>query len=280
MKPDKPRLEAEAVYRLGYEEEWGQVINLLRRHRDQIAQDERLQIAFAQTLEGWFFTDWSAWDPIVLNDALEKLFYLYLGGALHLPERHVLTSVSVLVDWYKDRNLQKAYQLARAFPDQADFKPVIAKYNNTIINNKISGKPYKGRNLTTSLFKSKQEEQFFYAVRQVFPSFAVHPNVALSALVDFQAIQGRLSGEEAAYFFRAVVDCVVFDQHKRYVPVYFFELDSVYHEQADQQHRDHMKDRIISLAGKTVQRIRVDDNPSVDAYIRVLRQALSLDKTA
>lgn len=272
MKPAKIKLEPEAIYRLGYTEAWGEVIGLLRRHRDRIAQDERLQVAFSQTLEGWFYTDWSGWDPIILNDALEKLYYLHLGGALQLDEAHILTALETLVAWYKTRDPQKAYQLARAYPAHPPFEAVIA--NQKTGSEKGGGHVYLGRDHRTSLFKSAQEERFFYAVRQVFPSFAVYPNVALSALLDFKGIGPALSGEEAAYFFRAVVDCVVFDQHQRYRPVYFFELDSIYHEDADQQHRDHMKDRILALAGQTLHRIRLDHTPATDDFIIAIRECI------
>ena len=94
------------------------------------------------------------------------------------------------------------------------------------------------------------------AVRDVFPMFMAYPNVALSTLIDFDKIQSVLSSDERNYFFTAVVDCVVFDQHKEYTPIYFFELDSSTHDNESQRKRDKMKDNILAAAGQRLYRIR------------------------
>ena len=83
-------------------------------------------------------------------------------------------------------------------------------------------------NHTISLFKSNQEMQFFMGVRDVFQTFVVYPNVSLSCVIDFEKIKNDLSPEERSFFFRGIIDCVVFDQHNRYKPIKFFELDSIY----------------------------------------------------
>ena len=118
-------------------------------------------------------------------------------------------------------------------------------------NRKIVNEDY-----TTSLFKSRQEEEFFMGVREAFPMYTVYPNVALSCVINFDKIKIHLSQEERAFFFKGIIDCVVFDHHKSYKPTRFYELDSSYHDSLEQKQKDSYKDNILSLAGQRLNRIR------------------------
>ena len=128
------------------------------------------------------------------------------------------------------------------------------------------------RDATINLFKSQQEHDFFQALRQVFPRFDVYLNVGLSTLIDFGAIKEDLSQEERTFFFRGVVDCVVFDQFQDYKPVYFVELDSAYHDFEEQKLKDTYKDKILAMAGKKLYRIRKNSNEvGVKEFIQMIR---------
>ena len=129
---------------------------------------------------------------------------------------------------------------------------------------------------TRPLFKSRQESEFFQALRQVYPRYDVYPNVALSCLIDFDAIQLELSSEERRYFFMGIVDCVVFDQFRSYRPLYFFELDSSYHDTPEQRTKDRYKERILALAGQKLYRIRKVDRPvGIDGFVTMIREVLN-----
>ncbi|MGJ7513040.1 DUF2726 domain-containing protein [Pseudomonas baetica] len=109
---------------------------------------------------------------------------------------------------------------------------------------------------TVKLFKSQQEENFFEAVRRVFPTYNPYPNVALSSVLDINAFKDDLTSKEHSYFFRAVVDSVVFDARDSYTPKFFFELDSVHHDSAQARENDSMKDAIFRAANVKLTRIR------------------------
>lgn len=113
-----------------------------------------------------------------------------------------------------------------------------------------------GKSLTIGLFKSRQEQNFFEAVREAFPTYHPYPNVAVSCILDFAGIKSSLSQAEREYFFKAIVDCVVFDASSGYEPRYFFELDSVFHGSERAVANDHMKDGIFSAANVKLIRIR------------------------
>lgn len=114
----------------------------------------------------------------------------------------------------------------------------------------------KGNSAKRSLFRSGQEENFFLAMRSAFPTFVPYPNVALNAVIDFDQIKGSLSDRERDFFFRAMVDSVVFDPNIGYTPLYFFELDSSHHDNPVQAQRDAMKDKIFEVANVKLHRVR------------------------
>ncbi len=110
------------------------------------------------------------------------------------------------------------------------------------------------------------------AAREVFATYFVYPNVALSSLVDYDRLKAHRSGTERRYFFHARIDCVVFDQHDGYRPRFFFELDSPFHDADDRQMRDRHKNRILALAGQRLYRIRPQIRyPDRAAYIALLK---------
>jgi hypothetical protein len=112
-------------------------------------------------------------------------------------------------------------------------------------------------------------------VREVFATYLVYPNVALSTVIDFEAVRERLASDERQYFFRGVIDCVVFDQHGGYRPLHFFELDSPLHDDAERFSNDGRKDRIVSTAGKQLHRIRSRNRRAgKTAFVRLLRESV------
>lgn len=117
------------------------------------------------------------------------------------------------------------------------------------------------KNSTIKLFKSIQEYEFFYSIRDNYPTHLIYPNVALSSLINFDEIKHNLGKLESDYFFKATIDCVVFKQdNNNFEPMFFFELDSIYHDEKKPRLNDRMKDKILSLAGQKLFRIRAKDN--------------------
>lgn len=113
-----------------------------------------------------------------------------------------------------------------------------------------------GKSHVIKLFKSQQEKNFFEAVRQAFPTYHPYPNVALSCILDFDKIKNNLTHQHQNYFFKAVVDCVVFDSSKDYIPLYFIELDSVFHDTTKAKENDLLKNQIFEVANTKLIRVR------------------------
>ncbi|CDF92332.1 MULTISPECIES: DUF2726 domain-containing protein [unclassified Pseudomonas] len=133
-----------------------------------------------------------------------------------------------------------------------------------------------GKPKTIRLFKSKQEENFYEAVRRVFPTYHPYPNVALSCVLDYPAIKDHLSEKTRSYFFRGIVDSVVFDVGSGYEPKYFIELDSSFHDDPQAQANDQMKDAIFRAANTKLIRIRPLNTKasSVEEFERLVRELM------
>ena len=128
-------------------------------------------------------------------------------------------------------------------------------------------------------FRSKQEREFFAALKDVFHQHIVYPNVSVTSVVDFEKIRDRLTSEDRDYFFRAIIDCVVFDyEDGLYQPILFYELDSAYHDDPTRKAKDTQKDRILAAAGQRLRRIRTSGAAiSREEFIKLIREFTAKD---
>jgi len=274
-------LNQEIVYRLVYERQWAALLDLVYIHRSTIAKDVLLNQA-VDTFVTVFFSELENGAASDHEKELEKLFLLHVGRFYVLLDRFFDQVVTALVEINKKRP-QVALGYARHCPDNEVCAEVISRYgqpdqahiahphDDTIeVTKSISGRQ---DDLTTSLFKSQQEVDFFLAVKEVFPSCLVYPNVALRCLFDYEALKNRLTGEERRYFFTGLVDCVVFEEKDGYRPLHFFELDSIMHDDETQRTRDRHKERILSQAGKNLYRIRKRGRDiNQPSYVQLIRE--------
>lgn len=272
-------IDHEAVYQCVYEQRWGELLDVLHRHHAAITDDPLLAHA-VETFVGVFFDTLDVAVPAPHADVLEKLFLLHTGGFYRLSEAHFDQVVEALVALHSDRP-EAAAGYARFSPSNPRCAQVLAAHASRLPVpvahagplDVAASTPLTQADATTSLFKSKQELDFFLAVREVFATYFVYPNVALSGLIDYERLRDHLSGPERQYFFRALVDCVVFDQHDGYRPCYFFELDSPLHDAEARQANDRRKERILALAGQTLYRIRPRTAvPDRSAFITLLKE--------
>ena len=173
-----------------------------------------------------------------------------------------------------------AYNYAKNWEELNIAKEIIFEYKKKEVKNTqhevISIKKYENSSkekCTIKLFKSKQEFNFFKAVIQTHQNFFTYPNVALSCLIDFEKIKDELSSAERDYFFKAIVDCVVFSvKDNNYEPINFYELDSYYHDNVRVINNDRMKTKIFEVSGLKLIRIRPKNNesPNIEQVIKAI----------
>ncbi len=255
-------MDYEHLYGLMEREAWPAVIAFAHRHHASIRGDARAEQVL-QTFEDEFFRRLDRRS----ETSLERLVLLHSGGMRRLPEERFERLVERLVALKEEvGDGRAALAYARFCPQNARCRAAIARYEGAEAEEVAHAQSARIRlsetrrpaaaDHTLPLFKSRQEAVFFAALRETFPTFLVYPNVALSALLDFEALRADLTQAERAFFFKGLVDAVVFDQHAGYRPRYFFELDSPHHDAAAPRRRDAHKDRILALAGQRLCRIR------------------------
>lgn len=278
-------IDYEQIYQLTFGKQWLELLDLVYKY-SRIASTDELVMSAVRTFENEFFEEL---DRGITKDnletLLEKLFLLDKGKIYQLSKERSGRIVVELVKLYKSKGLTKqAYDYAKFYPKNEICAEVISEYEGAlptkvithsqtqtirvIQNNNIANVNY-----TTSLFKSRQEMEFFMAVREVFQMFVVYPNVSISCLINFDKIKNELSSEEKSFFFKGIVDCVVFDQHNNYKPIKFFELDSPHHDLQEQKLRDNYKNNILALAGQKLYRIRkISDRQGKTEFIKLIRE--------
>ena len=281
-------IDYEQIYQLTFRKQWAELLELVYKYSKFASSDELVKRA-VNTFENEFFEEL---DKGIAKDnietVLENLFLLHKGKIYSLTEDRAITVVVELVNIYRNKgSMLEAYNYAKFYPKQEICSEVIRLHQESLPkvvehsqshqikvteNKNISNVKY-----TTSLFKSHQEMEFFMAVRENFQMFVVYPNVALSCLIDFDKIKSNLSQEERSFFFRGIVDCVVFDQHESYKPIKFFELDSSYHDSSEQKLRDSYKDKILAVAGQTLYRIRkTSENQGRAEFMKLIREIVNI----
>jgi len=262
-----PPLSSEQVYQFLAQKKWSELVELLHAYCKIIPSDYALEAAF-KVVESEVIRNFDEFQQDEKFERNLSNLYLLHSGKLYLLSDTTVNKLIVELAKVHDKkgDIEQANYYAAKFPQDSFCASVIEKYSQTLPKvvahsqsqriRVTENKNVSASNHTISLFKSPQEHDFFMAVRDVFPMFMAYPNVALSTLIDFDKIQSVLSSDEKNYFFTAVVDCVVFDQHKEYTPIYFFELDSSTHDNESQRKRDKMKDNILAAAGQRLYRIR------------------------
>lgn len=116
------------------------------------------------------------------------------------------------------------------------------------------------------LFKSPLESHFYQALKEVLPTYFVYPNVALSNIFDFDMIKEHLTGNEKDFYFKGVVDFVVYDPADNHAPKYFFEVDSSFHDKPNAKRLDNLKDSIFDKANIPLYRMRAERGSMTTAH--------------
>lgn len=277
-------IDYEHIYKLTFRKQWAELLELVYKNSQEASSDE-LVMGAVKTFEDEFFGEL---DKGVKGDnvqpLLEKLFLLDKGRTYKLSEERLVKVIVNLVQICHEKGLiEKAYSYAKFCPNneicaevidrKEESLPKIVAHSQSNHIQVTENRKIATENYTISLFKSMQEKEFFMSVREVFQMFIVYPNVSLSCVINFEKIKIYLSQDEKNFFFRGIIDCVVFDQHNNYKPTKFFELDSHYHDSPEQKQKDSYKDKILSLAGQKLYRVRkTSDHQGRNEFMKLLRE--------
>jgi hypothetical protein len=283
----KLKLEREDIFQLVSTKDWTTLIEVLSDNNKYkiIAADPVLQPLINQ-----YFID-----ELLNSDKYKQdISYKYYLQNLHQLQKSKKHDYKLSDENFRkvvvkivqvETNLEQACNYARDYPENEVCQPAILKYQKTkpkVIQHSQAGTLYvtENKNIsledhTISLFKSMQEYHFYKAVRDVFPTYFVFPNVSFNTVLNLQSMKNLLEKDELNHFYAGLIDCVVIDPENNYKPIKFFELDSPFHDSEMQQHKDSLKDSILAKAGQKLIRIRRTkvENSERD-FIQLIREAL------
>ncbi len=279
-------IDHEEIFQAVKGQNWNYLIGILHKNKNEILSDLLLTKA-AQTFVTEFLSQVDSYpiDRIDITENLETLWTLDKGDfyKLSLYDLQFVTCQIVKRKW--ETNLGEAYNYANLYPSETICKIVIETYekespkniehSQSDIISVTERKEFANVDYTINLFKSGQEKQFYDALKNTFPTFQIYPNVAISCLLNWILLKSSLIEEESKYFFSGIIDVVIFDQVEGFKPIYFFELDSSFHDDTESQRKDKIKDSIFAHAGVKITRIRKKDpNVNVEEFIKLIRELI------
>lgn len=287
IKNDNTMIDRETIFQLVNKKDWQKLIDTFKLNDNYtfVSNDPVLKPLIDQYFIDELLSKSSMDKDPAYKYYLQNFFILHNGGkyAFKLSDNNFQKLIVKIVE--VETELARAYDYALHFPEIEICKQTIEKFNERqpkFVKHSQDTELIVTENKNISeidssigIFKSIQEYHFYKAIRDVFQMFLVFPNVALSAVIDFDKIKNELTSQEKTYFFKALVDCVVIDTEDNYKPKKFIELDSPYHDTEVQKEKDAMKDKIMAVAGQKLIRVRrVTYKEDEKDFVKLIRETL------
>lgn len=258
-------MNQESIYKAIESKDWKLITDFMYTQKNDLKEDPMIGYSIKMFYE--IFLQEVAnvpFDDIEIKNILNTLYLLHKGKFFIADDKYFEGIVSEIIRRETNQDIQYQYATAHSsYKSCVEFIDLYKLTHSTKIQHSqeksatisVSSKD-KECDYRISLFKSKQESDFFDALRETFPTYQIYPNVATSCLLDWDLLRNDLTSEEQDYFFKSIVDFVVFDQMDQYFPKFFFEIDSVYHDFDRQKKNDRLKDAIFAKAGVQIYRLR------------------------
>lgn len=262
-------INQEEIYKLLQSEDWKNLIDIFYKRKDLIKNDLLLSQSLETSLAVMTQKAIDLENTPEFVDSLENVLLLKAGKFIVLkPEQEKAITIAIING--KQDNLNYCYRYAKLYPENELCKRIIDEYEKEF---PLEIKHSQQQDLSTTknkqieeqndfrkpLFNSLQEVEFFLALKRVFATYQIYPNVGLSSIISYEDIKEFLSTKEIDFFFKSSVDFVVFEPFRNFIPIYFFEIDSIWHDTDEQKEKDKLKDKIFSISGQELYRIRKID---------------------
>lgn len=125
-----------------------------------------------------------------------------------------------------------------------------------------------------SIFNSPQEQELYLSAKSHFTDEIILPNIALSSIIDSKIFQ-LLDKESIKFFLQSTLDLCIVD-HINFIPIFFIELDSSWHDSVNQNNKDNMKNMIFKKAGLKLHRLRkLENKPMQEVFELFLKNYYS-----
>lgn len=125
-----------------------------------------------------------------------------------------------------------------------------------------------------SVFNSPQEKELYLSAKKILIDELVIPNLALSTIIDSKVLELFESDNRLKnFFFKSTLDLCIIDSIS-FIPQFYIELDSSWHDKPKQIEKDEMKDEIFRKAGLKLYRLRKLENKNMEEIFKIFIQTV------
>ncbi|MGF1879286.1 DUF2726 domain-containing protein [Photobacterium frigidiphilum] len=255
----------EDFYRLMASQSWDEILRLAKTQQSTLKNNKLEWERICSFLESEFISYAEREKPVLISKLCFEYIKLNMAGYILLTETAALKIEEIGLKSFElqgDSEVLAFAKICRHSPLAKDILSKSEKVSNPSSTSKTTQKKthFPRTDWLNPLFKSSLESEFYQALKDVFPSYFIYPNVALSNIFDYDFISPSLSADEQSFYFKGVVDFVVYDPADEHMPKFFFEVDSFYHDRAEARSRDEKKDAIFNAANIQLHRIRAESD--------------------
>ncbi|MCZ4337716.1 DUF2726 domain-containing protein [Shewanella colwelliana] len=261
----------ERFYSLMGEKRWADIFKLTKTEQSSLKRSEVEWANVCKHLEAEFIRFANEELPVLVSTLCREYIRLHSANYLYLSS-HARTQIEGIgLEAYQELSHKEAVAFARICTHSNKAAELLVEPPlNAGIKASFEEPTKKAKfsrvDWLQPLFKSDLESEFYQALKDVFPSYFIYPNVVLSNIFDFDMIREHLAQPERDFYFKGIVDFVVFDPADNHNPKYFFEVDSHYHDDEDARRRDKLKNNIFYAANIPLHRVRADTDSLTTAH--------------
>lgn len=271
----------ERFYSLMGEKRWADIFKLTKTEQSSLKRSELEWANVCKYLEAEFIRFANEERPVLVSTLCREYILLHSACYLNLSDDARTKIEDIGLEAYQELSHKEAIAFARMCTHSNKAAELLVEPKKNAGIKPSAEEPTKTAKYSRidwlqPLFKSELESLFYQALKDVFPSYFIYPNVVLSNIFDYDMIREYLAQPERDFYFKGIVDFVVFDPADNHNPKYFFEVDSHYHDDVDARRRDKLKNNIFDAANIPLHRVRADTDSltTVHDFKAVIRKLI------
>ncbi|MBQ4840024.1 DUF2726 domain-containing protein [Pseudoalteromonas luteoviolacea] len=276
----------EDFYNLMQQKKWKQILANAKSQQHYLKNNKAEWLNICNILQGEFIRYSETEKPVLVSSLCFEYIKLNIAGYIELSDESAekIENIGIRALIAQDSTELAAFAKICRFA-KLPTEGLREKPNNKdelSMTRKKTQTAFPRTDWLTPLFKSTLESHFYQALKEVFPTFFIYPNVAISNIFDKESIFPYLTQGEKDFYFKGVVDFVVYDPSDEHIPKYFFEVDSFYHDSSESFLRDNKKNGIFKAASITLHRIRLTDSSittKFDFITAIKQNLIDMEKT-
>lgn len=249
----------EDFYELMMNQKWGDILSKAKSEQVNLRKNKFEWSNICTILQSEFIKYAENEKPVLVSALCFEYIKLNIGGYIELTDESTLAIENLglkAFEYQESLEIKSFAKICKFSPlakEVIGSKTKLVKTSEAVRTKEVS---FPRTDWLNPLFKSSSESHFYQALKEVFPTFFIYPNVAISNIFSKESIFPFLTNEQREFYFKGVVDFVVYDPTDGHMPKFFFEVDSFYHDRHEAIVRDEKKNGIFNAANIQLYRIR------------------------